>query len=817
MIIESLCCPLTTFEWQTDTLPPIYEFDILLKERSITLKEVTIKAAISRFQQLGDTLIIKTDDVKTRPHADANALFDKIAGLQIGFGGRVSIMGKTVQEITIDGKKVFGGVPSITLNSIRADMIQEMELVQKTSASGQSTSTLNLKLKKNRKNGAFGDFSLGYGSSNNRLLGGNFSKIGEAGFTSAFLTNNTINERGLNTATFERMLFNSFRNSLNATSIIGLYDTKTNESDVDIQKLNQNLFGTNQFTNGGLNFTRKTKKSEFDGFIILDKSIQNLTQRQFSRRFFDNTIQQINQTNSQVNNSTNIIFNFNGKIQLSPKSTLRITDQINFNQRQASVFDTINSSFNQIYSDTRLLSSKNNNGNEWNHNLQTSWSLKGDRRGQNMTFYANLTQDMPKENLSFSNALSNVGFDKTQRQSIDREVSTTAIHLQLVQSIPLSKQFLFEGKISKITENKDLIQGNTIFGNKADTSILTHANIKNNFKDIGLYLLYQRPKLRIITGIAYWDWASEREKNKNTFSTNDQFLRVQLAKIDYQFSPQSSLSLGYSSNPVMPNWTNIVAVPDSSNLTTISTGNLSLKPYLQQRIELVTNQTLAKYLIFSLNLNYQTYQNYVISQNYFDTKIGAFSNTYGNSPKAVENIGINFSVFKISAKKVTWALFGGFNHLKTYLKTDNTLTPLTIDILFSSLGLKWKVNDRLLLNTDWNIQANRTQNSMNWSNTILIKSDWEMGCNWYFNAVSKLILVKNLNNSLNLQNFLDIDISKYLLKNNSLRISALAKNIFNLKNEVLINQNSNSQSILYNSVLPQTLLLKLTFYPESWK
>jgi hypothetical protein len=820
LIIESLCCPPIILECQTDTLPSFYLFNPQLKERSIILKEVLVKAGTNRFQQSGDTLVIKTDDVKTRPHAAATALFDKISGLQIGFGGRVSIMGKTVQEITIDGKKIFGGIPSITLNSIRADMIQEMELVQKTLASGQVSSQLNLKLKESRKNGEFGDFSIGYGSLKNYFVGGNFNKISKSGFTSVFITDNTINERGLNSATTDRILFNSFRNSLNSTSIIGLYDNKVNESDVDIQKLNQSLLGINRFINGGINFTRKKSKSEFDGFIIFDRSTQSLTQKQFKKSFFNNNIQQVNDFSFQENNLTNIILNFNGKVQLGSRNTISFTDKISFNPKQNISIDSTNVSLNQNYLDSRLITFKENSVNQWIHDLQASWNFKSKKKGQNTLFYLNLTQQNPKENISFINNLYSQTLISNQNQSIDKKVNITDIHLQVVQSIPIAKQFLFEGRISKVVENLNLYQNSTIFkvnSDNIDTVIYASAKVKNDFKDISAYLLYQKSKLRVITGISYWDWISNRQKDNIYYNTKDAYLRVQLAKIEYKFSLKSSLSLSYNSNPVMPNWNNIVAISDSSNLVNISTGKLSLKPYLQQKFELFSNQTIGKNLILNFNLNYQIYQNYVITENYLDEITGSFSNTYTNSPNNVSSIGLNFSAFKISTQKLSWALFGGLNHLNSYLKTKNDITPLEINILFSTLSLKWKVSNRISINSDWNIQANRTQSSTNWLNSILTKCEIEMGNNWYLNTISKVILAKDLGNNLNSQNFLDLEISKYLFKNNSLKVSMIAKNVFNLKNEIVINQTNNSQFVLYNNVLPQTLLFKLTFYPESWR
>lgn len=167
------------------------------KERTIALEEVVIKQKRKRFEYKGDSLIINLHTDDARPHASAKTLFEKVQGLTIDWGDNISIHGKPVTAITIDGKTIFGGLPALTLDNIKADMIERMEFIETTDASGKTQSTLNLKLKEDRKNGGFGNIGAGFAPNARYSVNGNFSKITSKGFFNVFSSANNINEKGI--------------------------------------------------------------------------------------------------------------------------------------------------------------------------------------------------------------------------------------------------------------------------------------------------------------------------------------------------------------------------------------------------------------------------------------------------------------------------------------------------------------------------------------------------------------------------------------------------------------------------------------------
>ena len=65
-----------------DTLPQVSIIKLVVEQKVIELEEVTISSKRNRFSKNGDTISVAVDDIKTKPHAEASDLFDKIEGFQ---------------------------------------------------------------------------------------------------------------------------------------------------------------------------------------------------------------------------------------------------------------------------------------------------------------------------------------------------------------------------------------------------------------------------------------------------------------------------------------------------------------------------------------------------------------------------------------------------------------------------------------------------------------------------------------------------------------------------------------------------------------
>ncbi|RBL89337.1 TonB-dependent receptor [Chitinophaga flava] len=144
---------------------------IMLTLRSRLLQEVVIQQKVAAIKIKGDTTEFNADSYKTQANATVEELLKKLPGIQVDNKGQITAQGESVKKVLVDGEEFFGDDPTLVTKNIRADMVDKVQLYDKKSDQaaftgvddGQSTKTLNLKLKDGKKNGYFGKVATGAG------------------------------------------------------------------------------------------------------------------------------------------------------------------------------------------------------------------------------------------------------------------------------------------------------------------------------------------------------------------------------------------------------------------------------------------------------------------------------------------------------------------------------------------------------------------------------------------------------------------------------------------------------------------------------
>jgi hypothetical protein len=159
-----------TVELKTDQLNT---GEWLLQSKSVNLKGIEVTAAKAPFSIRNDTLEFDASVFKLEANAPVAALLKKLPGLMIDNNGTITVNGKTVTKIQVDGRDFFGDNKEATTKYLPADIIDKVQVVPtKTIAQQRSLSvkppsedvTLNLTLKKDKKAGVIGNVSAGAGS-----------------------------------------------------------------------------------------------------------------------------------------------------------------------------------------------------------------------------------------------------------------------------------------------------------------------------------------------------------------------------------------------------------------------------------------------------------------------------------------------------------------------------------------------------------------------------------------------------------------------------------------------------------------------------
>jgi hypothetical protein len=145
--------------------------NIFLTLRSQILKEVIIKG-VNPIRMKGDTVEYAADSFAVKPNASVEDLLKRLPGIQVDKNGTITAQGQTVQKVLVDGEEFFSDDPTVATRNLPANAVDKVQVFDKKSDQatftgiddGQTTKTINLKMKKGMKHGYFGKVSGGLGT-----------------------------------------------------------------------------------------------------------------------------------------------------------------------------------------------------------------------------------------------------------------------------------------------------------------------------------------------------------------------------------------------------------------------------------------------------------------------------------------------------------------------------------------------------------------------------------------------------------------------------------------------------------------------------
>lgn len=122
----------------------------------------------------GDTLEINPAGFKMKENAVVEELLNQVSGITIWSDGTITVNGRKVQNLLVDGKPFLGSTDTrVATQNLPKSAIDKIQLYQEYDRSNinqqqsrpqDSTLTMNIKLKENSKKGYFGKVGAGYGT-----------------------------------------------------------------------------------------------------------------------------------------------------------------------------------------------------------------------------------------------------------------------------------------------------------------------------------------------------------------------------------------------------------------------------------------------------------------------------------------------------------------------------------------------------------------------------------------------------------------------------------------------------------------------------
>lgn len=177
---------------------------VKLTENVSTLDEVVVQSEAPPIRIKKDTLEFNASSFKVRPDANVEALLKQLPGVEIDEEGKITVNGKEVNNILVNGKPFFGKDGKIATQNLPAEIIDKIQVsdtkTKKEELSGQDATsnekTINLTIQEDKNKGQFGKATAGYGTDDRYESSLLFNHFKDTQKISVLASSNNINSTG---------------------------------------------------------------------------------------------------------------------------------------------------------------------------------------------------------------------------------------------------------------------------------------------------------------------------------------------------------------------------------------------------------------------------------------------------------------------------------------------------------------------------------------------------------------------------------------------------------------------------------------------
>ncbi len=185
----------------TGEIPALGLPTVKLLVKPTELEEVVITAERPPVVVGKDTIEFNADAFKTLPTAMLEDLLKKFPGLNVDDGGNITVNGRPVNKILVEGKEFFGNNQKMATRNLPASLISRVQVTDDKEqlarnpdiSPGDLGQVINLKLKRSVKQGVVGKFTGGAGTNDRYTLQGNINTFRDKLHVSVLGNSNNLN------------------------------------------------------------------------------------------------------------------------------------------------------------------------------------------------------------------------------------------------------------------------------------------------------------------------------------------------------------------------------------------------------------------------------------------------------------------------------------------------------------------------------------------------------------------------------------------------------------------------------------------------
>lgn len=579
---------------------------ILLEEDIRVLDEVAIEGEVVPIEQIGDTTQYNAAAFKANPDASAKDLVSKMPGIVVDSDG-VTANGESIEQVLLDGKRFFGQDPLLSLNTIPAEIVDKIQVYDEESDQaqltgfddGNTTKTMNVVTKVDKRNGQFGKAYAGYGTNELYKIGANINSFDKDKRMTVIGMSNNINQQNFGNEDLAQVSGGrggGRRGNGNGNFITGTQNgiTKTNSI--------------------GVNFTDDWgKKATFEGSYFFNQTENSNNQLLSRESFLVDGSQYYDEEEQATTDNSNHRLNLRVGYKINDNNNLMLRSSFSYQDNQSEEF-TIGQTLNES---NELLNQTNNSYNSTNEAYSISNNLiyqhKFTKIGRTISLDANSSIRPTKR----ENYFEDFELDSLTEYLTDESQYTLGSSVTYTEPVGTSAQLALKYQINHTSRESDK---DTYTSQEGSTTKSFSDVLSNHFKS---GYTTQSPSIRYSNrnfgeifdvGLTYQHAVLD---NNEISPTEDQYSRkfhsvLPSVMSRMEFSGGGDIFMRYTTSTTEPSVSQLQAVIDNSDPLFLSVGNPELQQSYSHSLMIRTRKNnMDKNTSFSTSTRLQTSQEYI--------------------------------------------------------------------------------------------------------------------------------------------------------------------------------------------------------------
>jgi len=826
---------------------------IIATRRDVMLNDVVI--SVPPISMNGDTLEFNAAAFKLDSNAVVEDLLRMIPNITLWGDGKITVNGKEVKNLLVNGKSFFGGDMKLATQNLAKNSVQKIQVYntsrnQGSSSRADSTLEMNIKLKKGKDIGFFGKIGFGYGTNNRFETDGSINMFTPKMQLAVVGAINNINKIADNTG--DLMSNSTFK---------GVGTNVEYQPDFRAEGISRpSALGANFSYNFIEKPTYELKSTLKSNYFLQDRNTDYLADYKTTTSV--NSTEKVIENSQTINESSNMTQKFDSYYEYAKKGhNLEFSQEVKFDRGENNN-QTFRSSTNVedvLTSTNNSLNTSNNNNKSFRFGGQYRYSpyiitSKTRFRGFNAEYSLNAYNN-ESERLNITEFKSFTGMASNQKFNRKYNTSSDGLRQEFNLTVPDVKRLIFGSKnYSRLNfdlTNKLVLNSDKNINRVQDLDTLTNVYKTNAYLDnqIRTNVIEETPGLKIeksfqksLSNRYYKSFTIRFHPKQLLISQDNKSDRsFQNLKRNYsRFAPDAGLSfynhqygetsrsydLSYSTKINIPNINQLAPLTDSTNLYYLQRGNVNLKEGVQRELSFRfdsndqrSKNTLNYYMGISAGL---------IANNIVDSLLIDEQNrrtvylVNANGHKYINGYGNIRKAYKLKSSELQLSLSSNFNanrnpgytnSIFTFSTNLNTYTNANINYTYKSylaVAFGQSYNTSHSKQEAFNTEYNGTNMGTTVSSSYNVTKRFTLNSNITFNKNSSSIA-----DDINFTIWNASAVYRFLKGNNAeFKFSAL--DLLHQNTSVINYGNANSFTIGTQNVLKQYFMTTISYYPRQF-